>query len=424
MGFRRNVRSIKRYTLMKYFISLVIVLMSLVSCQKGNLKNSGNGVTTIESPTPRGSMQPFLFNSGKNLLMSWTQKLNDSIHSLNYAELKNGKWTHAIEIARGDHWFVNWADFPAIAENKGNILTHLLKKSDAATFSYDINLQLSEVNSNITGKDFMLHTDSTKTEHGFVTMLPYEDDSFFVTWLDGRNTGGGSHGDGHPGNGAMNVRTARVLPTGAVIDDTLVDNKTCDCCQTSAAITPKGPIIVYRDRTDNEVRDIYISRRLDGSWTIPKSIHNDNWVINGCPVNGPKAAAHHNSLVVAWFTAANNIPKVNIIFSKDSGKSFDTPIQVDHGKPIGRVDVALLDDHNALVSWMESTENGADIKAIKVNSNGTKHEPIVVASLSAARSSGFPQMELVNDTVYFAWNDISDNQPVIKMSSIVIDVLD
>ena len=406
---------------MKYFISLLVVLMSLLSCGKGNTNNSENGFASIESPTTIGSMQPFLFSRDNNLFMSWTQKMNDSIHILNYSELKKGKWTETIEITRGDNWFVNWADFPAIAENNGNILTYILEKSEASTYAYDVHMYLSRIDEKSVNKNFILHSDGTKTEHGFVTMLPYNDDSFFVTWLDGRNTGGGSHGVGHSSNGVMSVRTASVLHTGEVIDDTLVDNKTCDCCQTSAAITPKGPIIVYRDRTDDEVRDIYISRLLDGSWTIPKPIYNDNWIINGCPVNGPKAATYNNSLAVAWFTAAKNIPKVNIIFSNDSGKSFGTPIQIDNGKPIGRVDVALLDDNNALVSWMESSENGAEIKVVKVNSNGAKQKPLIAASLSAARSSGFPQMEVFNDTVYFAWNDVSENQPVIKMARIEIN---
>ena len=406
---------------MKYFISLLVVLMSLVSCEKRNTNNSENGFISIKSPTSIGSMQPFLFSKDKNLFMSWTQKMNDSIYTLNYSELKIGKWTETIEITRGDNWFVNWADFPAISENNGNILTYILQKSEASTYAYDIHMYLAGTNENSVNKNFILHSDSTKTEHGFVSMLPYKDDSFFVTWLDGRNTGGGSHDVGHSSNGAMSVRAASVLQTGEVVDDTLVDNKTCDCCQTSAAITPKGPIIVYRDRTDDEVRDIYISRLLDGSWTIPKPIHNDNWIINGCPVNGPKAATYNNSLVVAWFTAAKNTPKVNIIFSDDSGKSFDTPIQIDNGKPIGRVDAALLDENNALVSWMESSENGAEIKIVKVNSNGAKQKPLIAASLSAARSSGFPQMEVFNDTVYFAWNDISENQPVIKMTRIDIN---
>ena len=400
-------------------LKIIIVFAILFSSCKEKKKDVGGTSTeAIDSPTKVGSKQPFLFTNGNQLVMSWTQKINDSVNSVNFSILNDAKWTAPIEIIRGKDWFVNWADFPAIAINNENVLIHFLQKSDPATFAYDVHLKMSTNKGQHWNDDFILHTDSTKTEHGFVTLLPYKEDSFFITWLDGRNTGGGGHDDNHGSGGAMNIRTATVLPSGKIIDDTLVDAKTCDCCQTSAAITSKGPIIVYRDRTDEEVRDIYISRLLDGSWTIPTPIFNDNWIINGCPVNGPKAASHDNTLAVAWFTAADNISKVKIVFSNDSGANFDAPIQIDSGKPIGRVDIALLDERNALVSWMESTETASEIKIVKVNSNGTKQEPVVVTILSAARSSGFPQLEVIDDMVYVAWNNVSENQSNINFKNI------
>jgi len=406
---------------MKYLKILIVIAITVISCKE--IKDDSVKTNSKSNPSTISveGKQPFLFSNGNTLFMSFTKKINDSVHVVKFSKLENGKWTEAIEIARGDDWFVNWADFPAIAENNGNIASHFLEKSDPATFAYDVHLKISNDNGQHWNDDFLLHTDSTKTEHGFVTILPYKEDAFFTTWLDGRNTGGGGHSDGHSSAGAMNIRTATISKTGEVIDDTLVDAKTCDCCQTSAAITPKGPIIVYRDRTDGEVRDIYISRLLDGSWTIPKSINNDNWVIDGCPVNGPKAAANNNTLAIAWFTAANNIPKVNVVFSGDSGATFNKLIQIDNGKPMGRVDIALLDENNALVSWMESTENDAEIKVMKVDNYGKKQEPIVVTTLSAARASGFPQMELVDDNVYIAWNHIEDDKVSIKVKRMHVD---
>jgi len=403
---------------------LVFFFMVLISCKKEQNTNLETEIIKIELSASENSMQPFLFNNGNDLWMSWTEKIDDSLYTLNYSKLDSGKWENPIEITRGEDWFVNWADFPGLAENNGNILTHLLKKSDSATFSYDIHLQLSKFNNNSAVKEFKLHTDSTKTEHGFVTMLPYLNDSFFVTWLDGRNTGGGGHGDAQSTKGAMQIRAARVLSTGEVIEDVVVDNKTCDCCQTSAAITSEGPIIVYRDRSDQEVRDIYISRMVNGSWSIPKPIYNDLWKINGCPVNGPKSSSFNSSLVVAWFTAADNIPKVNISFSNNNGETFDDPIQIDNGNSIGRVDVAMLDDQNALVSWMEATGDIAEIKVLKVNKNGGKKSPLLISSLSASRSSGFPQMEVLNDMVYFAWNDNSEDQSTVKTARVSVSAFD
>jgi len=405
--------------MIRFLVKLLPVLIfMLASCRKEKNTNSVKIVDYIESPASVGSAQPFLFAKGDKLWMSWTQKINDSVHTLQFSALNAEKWTQPSEIARGDDWFVNWADFPAIAENNGNLLAHFLQKSDSATFAYDVHLKLSNNNGQDWNKDFVIHTDSTKTEHGFVTLLPYKEDSFFATWLDGRNTGGGGHNDDHGSTGAMTIRTAIVSSKGIITDETLVDHKTCDCCQTSAAITPKGPVIVYRDRTDDEVRDIYISRLLDGSWTIPKPIYNDHWVINGCPVNGPKAVVYKNTLAVTWFTAADTIPKVTISFSGDSGANFDAPIQIDNGKPIGRVDLVLLDEQNVLVSWMESTEKEAEIKIRKVSKDGTTKEPIVITTLLAARASGFPQLELVNDNVYVAWNHVTKNETTIKIKKI------
>ena len=376
----------------------------------------------LNSPVKGDSKQPFLFSDGTSILMSWTQKVNDSLNTLNYSTLSKGKWTKSKEIAKGDNWFVNWADFPAIAKNKDRILIHFLQKSDTATFAYDVRVKQSGDNGTTWKDDFKLHQDSTLTEHGFATILPYKENSFFITWLDGRNTKGGSHDDNHKMTGAMNIRTATILSNGEIVDDTLVDHKTCDCCQTSAAITSKGPIIVYRDRTDNEIRDIYISRLIDDKWTKPKAVHNDNWEINGCPVNGPKADAIGNTLVVAWFTAANDKPKVNLSFSSNNGETFNTPIRIDNGKPIGRVDVALIDDNNAIVSWMETKENNTELKMIKVNIDGSTSNPFVVSTISESRGSGFPQFELINNKIIVAWNHIDDKHSTIKTASFSIDI--
>ena len=404
-------------------IAIVISSFILFACKREHKIHPNEILSFDNSPATVGSMQPFLFIDDDQILMSWTQKKSDSLYGLNFSSFSEGKWSKVKEITKGSNWFINWADFPSIAKNDSNLLVHHLQKSDRATYAYDIRLNLSNDNGENWQKDFMLHNDGTKTEHGFVSMLPYEKDSFMVAWLDGRNTEAGEgHGenDEHQNKGAMNLRAAKVLFTGDVISDTLIDEKTCDCCQTTAVITQKGPVIVYRDRSDEEVRDIYISRMVDGSWTIPQPVFKDNWVINGCPVNGPKAASKNNTLVVAWFTAAGNIPKVNIAFSVNNGKSFDQPIQIDLGSPIGRVDIALIDEENALVSWIESTEDSANFMALKVNRNGKKNNSVLFGEISASRASGFPQFELMDDTVFLAWNHIFEDQIIIKTKSIPI----
>ena len=407
--------------------SFIFLLLVIFSCKletdNKDVQTNAKVTQVIKNPAIGNSMQPFLFKDGKDILMSWTQKINDSSYTLNYSTLSDKKWSKAKEIAQSKDWFVNWADFPTIAKNENDLIAHFLQKSDKATFAYDIQIKQSSENGLTWSEAKKLHQDKTLTEHGFVTILPYKEDGFFMTWLDGRNTGVEAHDDAHESEAAMTIRAAIVKANGEIMDDTLIDVKTCDCCQTSAAITQNGPIIVYRDRTDEEIRDIYIARLIDKKWTKPKAIFNDNWKINGCPVNGPKAAALNSTLAVAWFTAAENIPKVNLVFSNDNGASFNAPIHIDNGRAIGRVDVALIDEQNALVSWMETTEFAAEIKVMKVHSDGTKSAALVVSPISAARGSGFPQMELINDEIVFAWNNVIDKLTTIKTLSFSIDVL-
>lgn len=399
------------------FLFLSVILLIFYGCKSDSSKINiqKHAWKTVKAPVKGNAMQSYLFASNDKLLMSWTQRLNDSLSSLNYAEFMNNNWSEPQEITKGYDWFVNWADFPAIAENNNELLTHYLPKSDEATFAYDVYLKLFNKQSNTWKEAIKLHSDTTKTEHGFVSMMPYKQNSFFVSWLDGRNTSGGhSHG----GAGAMTVRAAEILFDGTKKQEVQLDAKVCDCCQTSVAITQNGPIVVYRDRSDEEIRDIAISRFIDGDWTLPKAIHNDGWKIKGCPVNGPKAVALNNQLAIAWFTGANNTAKVNVVFSNDNGKTFAKPFQIDNGASIGRVDAYFLDADNLLVSWMESTDTGAEIRVAKINSTKGKVLETVVSKLSAARASGFPQLEIFNNEVFVAFNSVNNEASTITIRKI------
>ncbi|MBS1681516.1 MAG: BNR repeat [Cytophagales bacterium] len=371
-------------------------------------------VNSLNSPAETNSAEPFLFSDKDgNAYLSWIEKAEDQ-SIFKFSKLTNGQWSEPVTIASGNTWFVNWADYPMIAANGKQFVAHFLDKSGESTYAYDVKLTASDNNGTTWNDPVTLHDDKKQAEHGFVTLLPYGD-NFFVTWLDGRNTvmEGMENIDHHGGHhGAMSLRAAIIDSKGNKINEWELDNKTCDCCQTSAAITGNGPVVVYRDRSDDEIRDMSIVRLVDNKWTTPRTIHNDNWKIAGCPVNGPRVVAEGNNLVAAWFSAASDTSQVNIIFSTDGGATFGKAIRVDERNAIGRVDVVLLDAKTAVVSWMED----AVIKAVKVSSDGTKQPPITIASSSESRSSGFPQMTKAGNKLIFAWTD--DKEKNIKVASI------
>jgi hypothetical protein len=250
------------------------------------------------------------------------------------------------------------------------------------------------------------HRDGTKSEHGFVSFAPWAAGEMGIVWLDGRHTaargGHESHGAG-PSAAAMALMFTTIGRDGRLGPETSLDARVCDCCQTDMARAGDATVVVYRDR----VRDISVARYAGGAWSRPASLARDGWKIDGCPVNGPAIAASGADAAAAWFTAAHDEPRVKLAFSRDAGATFGAPVVVDDGRPLGRVDVVLVDG-GAIVSWLEQVAGGAALRVRRVAADGAHRDSFTVADSSAARSSGFPRMVESGGEVTIAWRDPSD----------------
>jgi hypothetical protein len=203
----------------------------------------------------------------------------------------------------------------------------------------------------------------------------------------------------------MTLRYASIDTNGGMTEEAELDERVCECCQTSAALSSDGVIAVYRDRSPGEVRDIYAVRQASSTWGKPQAVRADNWEINGCPVNGPAIAASGRNVAVAWFTGVGGKPSVKIAFSSDAGATFGAPVLVDDGETQGRVDVLLLPDNSALVCWLSGTADGGAINVRRVARDGSVGPPAVIAHTDISRSSGFPRMALLGNEVHFAWTE-------------------
>ena len=181
-------------------------------------------------------------------------------------------------------------------------------------------------------------------------------------------------------------------------------------------MTSSGPVIVYRDRSEEEMRDMSFVKFVGNDWSEPKMVNSDGWKIAGCPVNGPRIAAFENSAATAWFTAAEGIAKVKVAFMDDSGESFQEPIIVDDSVSVGRVDIVMIDNQSAYVSWLDLEGETPLIKFRKVSKNGSMNDPIIVSETSASRGSGFPQMELIDGTLFFAWTNVEEDKTSVSLS--------
>lgn len=383
----------------------VFLLAGLLAANRGP-------VTRVDPPARPGALGPNLSLDGKTVLLSWLEpphpgvKPQDGNYALRFSRLESGRWSEPATVASGTDFFANWADFPSVTPDaRGRLLAHWAAKSSGEKYAYDVRLALSKDRGRTWKPLGAAHDDKTLTEHGFVSAVP-EGDRIRLFWLDGREMAGGSGGHGEGGSGAMTLRTA--LVGDAIGKSEVLDRKVCDCCQTGAAATAGGPAVVYRDRSNGEIRDIAVVRRIGNRWTAPKPVHRDGWEIGGCPVNGPAIAAAGRRVAVAWYTQAADRPRVEVAFSNDAGASFSPAVVVDARAPLGRVDVVLDGNGDALVLWAASEGKSAAIHLARVTPAGRVGPALPVAVTDASRSSGFPRVERAGDTLVVAWIEASE----------------
>lgn len=358
-------------------------------------------VLMLSSPSGSGAAEPHLASMRDgSLMMSWLEPAEDKTHALKFATLRNGKWSAPRTIAKRGDFFVNWADFPSIVEDaKGTLFVHWLQKSGGGTYSYDVRVASSRDGGKTWSESRVLHSDGVKAEHGFVSMVPLAKGGVGAVWLDGRAMPEGQKEH----HGTMAIRYAELDAALKVSNERVLDPRVCECCTTAMTMTSRGALVAYRDRSEDEIRDIgvmHVSRKA------PKLVNADGWKIPGCPVNGPQLASRGDLTVIAWFTAPENKPLVNVAFSRDGGVTFGKPVRIDGGNPIGRVDVLLLADHSALVSWIE----GEAIMLRRVHANGRLDAPQKLAATTSARAAGFPRAVLIGKSAYFAWTDAPAKQ--------------
>ena len=366
-------------------------------------------LTALASPTGPNSAEPFVSSGPNNtLLLSWLQRQPDSATVALHVAVADsaGSWSTPSTVVSAKDLFVNWADFPSVvALADGRLLAHWLHKSRTGSkYAYDIQLAASADTGRTWTPTGTPHPADVPVEHGFVTMIARADSSADILFLTGTMPPPGAA----PGTEApFHLALAHVGRDGRVTDSLeTLDTRTCTCCQTAATVTTRGPVVLYRDRSETETRDIAIRRHVGGAWTPIAPLHVDGWTINGCPVNGPAIASEGDTVVAVWFTGARDTAKVQLMFSTDAGATFGAPVRIDNGQPLGRLDVKLVAGGDAIVTWMERvSKDSADVRARIVRLDGAAEPPFSIATILAGRSSGFPRMTRHRRGVVLAWTE-------------------
>jgi len=385
---------------------LPLLLLLIAACSAPDAPTSETGIRLLAVPAGAQAAGPRLSGGGdRPLVLSWMEPDGNGT-TLRYAVLGDTGWAAPQPVVTGKDMFVNWADLPSVTPLGGDHwVAHWLEMAGTLTYSYHVVMAQSFDGGRTWSEAVKPHTDGTPTEHGFVSVYPFEG-KVAAVWLDGRKTGG-EHG-GDPLESGMTLRSAVIDADNSLHDEQEIDDLICDCCQTDVAITAAGPVAVYRDRTAGEIRDIYVARRTDGGWQSGVPLHDDHWQIAGCPVNGPAIGARGPQVVAAWFSVPDHAPAVQVRFSADSGATFGPALRLADDGSLGHVDTVLLEDGSAVVSWLQAEADGRGRLVLRrVTPQGGMGPIVPVAGGVPARS--VPQMGLSGGDLLLVWTEARDD---------------
>ncbi len=373
------------------------------------------GLTLVELPGDGLHGSPNLVANADTLVLTGIAHA-DGGDVVRLYQLSQTGWQQPVDVtAPGRPLFVNWADVPAAIHLHANTLIvvwpeRFVDDQGQPTRGYGLQLSRSRDAGKTWDPPVPLHNHHKGPEYGFVSLAyaPAAKPSVVAYWLDGRES------RGHEG-GQMQLRSAVIEAEGPPHTRTLVDDRVCDCCQTSATATPAATLVAYRDRTEAEIRDISVATNSQEG----RPIHNDAWKFAGCPVNGPALAAREKLVAAAWFTAAAGQPKVLVSFQQPQG-AFESPVEVHRGQAIGRVSITWLDATRVAVTFVEARNPGgerAQIVTRTVSTTGTLGPAYQVADTENSRAAGFPKMATVGSEIVWAWTDVSDpNNPKVQVA--------
>ena len=398
---------------MTRLLAIILLASILTACRGAEQKAAAPAPAaapafnlTIQPIAPPGqgtSMQPQLTASERGVVLSWLEQ-KDAAATLKFSELTSDAWAPGKTIASSEKWFISDADVPTVMRmTDGTLVAATYPLIDYQLEAYDLRLSYSKDEGKTWSRPIAPYRDKTKTQHGFASLFEMPDKSLGVVWLDGRDMDPAKPKE----DGAMNVYFASFDSAWKQTAESSINARVCECCQTSVAATADGPIVAFRDRTADDIRDIHVTRIEQGKWTDAVSVHDDKWKIDACPVNGPAVAARGKDVAVAWFTALDDNGKAYAAFSHDSGRTWGTPIRLDDDSALGHVDIELLDDGSAVATWVEFANERSQFRARKVQASGERSKAVVIAGESEARVSGYPRMTKRGTDLVFAWTESS-----------------
>jgi hypothetical protein len=387
----------------KDFTSLVIGLFCPFLTFAQQLNSLDGQALTID-PISETSC-PYLTKDTKgNIVMCWGKQINEKEAVLCFAifNVKKGLFAETIEVPQSRGLQLHGENMPKIVfkPNKEIIVVWGVDNSSpqkkyAKIICYSQSFDQGKTWSKATS----LVKDITGTSQAYFDTELLPNGEAAILWLDNRTktTKQGS-----------TLYFAVTKGKNGFQNEKSICETICQCCRTDLFIDSKGNVrATFRDIINDTIRDMVhlVSADEGKTFSSPKRISDDNWVISGCPHTGPALAENHNGLHFAWYTMGGG-EGVFYCNSKDLGKTFSQRSNVSNKPSAKHPQIIALQTGGIAIVWDETVKKGGEYNVcVGLQMRTSDGEMISTKYITSDETvSEFPVIKAINnDMIIVAW---------------------
>ena len=313
-------------------IFLILVLASITSCKQRAAFDSETGNLTITAKPVRVSTsgdvdiaEPAIASSSDGkVYVAWVSHHQDGKADVMVARLNdNGQpqgtpvrvnpqpgiakaWRGdppTMTVSRDQTIFISWTARVEADEGHATDLFVSASRDEGRTFTEPVKV----------------NDDQKPAGHGMHSMAVAGDGRVYVAWLDERNIAPMPAMDpkmkqatkGHHMESNSEVFIASSSDGGRTFSaNKRVASDVCPCCKTALAVASDGRVYLsWRQVLPGNFRHIAVASSSDQGQTFsdPKIVSDDQWMLAGCPVSGPSmSVTGKDALDVLWYSAGKN----------------------------------------------------------------------------------------------------------------------
>jgi hypothetical protein len=202
----------------------------------------------------------------------------------------------------------------------------------------------------------------------------------------------------------------------------------CYCCKTALAAGANGGIYAaWRQVYAGNIRDIAFAKSADGgkTFTAPERVSQDNWMLDGCPENGPSLAVDSRDRVhVVWPTLLpaadkNGEPTLALFYAMSAdGRTFTPRTRIPTEGVSKHPQIALGWGNDLFIVWDEQDGGTRRVAAARARAGGADTVTFVRQPLADTGPAGYPVVAGVAEADVVAWTNGSGTSSTIRLTRV------